>query len=549
MKNLSDVLLQRALVNPTAVAYRFFHGAHLDSETFTYRDLCEQSLALAARFQQNQAPQARLLLVCKSQKNFVLAFFASLLAGMIAVPTAMPRRQALGTRLQLLARDAQISAVVFDADDIHASALEGCGALEEFDLRILPAPSEQESLAQQWVRPTFADDAIAFLQYTSGSTGDPKGVMVSHANLMHNSAVIQAAMQVTPESSVLTALPMFHDMGLVGGLLQPMYTGCVGHWMSPAEFVQYPERWLAIMSRLRITISGGPNFMYGLAAGSIRDDEIVGIDLSAWKTAYCGAEPIRAATIAQFSKRFAPYGFRAEAFYPCYGMAESTLFISGKRAGELPRICSDHGSEVVSCGVAHADTEVRIVDPETTLGLSENAVGEIWVRGRSVAQGYWQRPALTEHAFQARIADRDDGPFLRTGDLGYLKGGELYVTGRLKDLIIVYGKKFVPQDIEAEAEASHAALREGGGAAFAVTKNGVETVTLVLELHRKWVRLHGEWHTIAAAVRQAVHAAYGLTPADVLFIKPGALPRTSSGKVMRSQCRALYLAGELESVG
>ncbi|MBJ7312357.1 fatty acyl-AMP ligase [Rugamonas sp. CCM 8940] len=546
--NLCDILRQRATAAPDATAYRFFQGADFNCDSLSYGQLWRQAAALALRFQQAHAAHTRLLIVCKSQKNFTVAFFASLLAGMIAVPTALPRRQAFAARLQLLAHDAQVGAVVFDADEMQSCALEVDGLpIGRYDVRdrLDDSAAATAEAAARFVAPALNGASVAFLQYTSGSTGDPKGVVVSHDNLMHNSALIQEAMQITSASSVLTALPMFHDMGLVGGLLQPMYAGCIGHWMTPAEFVQYPERWLQLMSRFRITTSGGPNFMYSLAARSIEAGQIEGVDLSAWRTAFCGAEPIRAATFAHFSERFAAHGFSARAFYPCYGMAESTLFITGKKPDVLPSVCTALGSDVVSCGVSFGDTTVKIVDPDSATALPELAVGEIWVSGRSVAQGYWRRAELTGERFQAALAGQEQGAYLRTGDLGYLKDGELHVTGRLKDLIIAYGKKYAPQDIEEEAERSHAALRESGGAAFSVSGKDGEALVLVCELEREWLRRQPEWSQICAAVRKAVREAHGLVLDDIVFIKPGALPRTSSGKVMRSQCRSDYLSGSL----
>lgn len=543
--NLAEVVCSQAARRPSEVAYRFFQGSSLIPDTLTFQALWQGAAALAVTLKEKGLGGQRVLLVCKSHKNFVLAFFACMLAGAVAVPTAPPRRKALLGRLQLLATDAQVLAVICDGDEMQGFALDGT-PLPQIDLRTGITPEQTALDAQRWTPPALNGNSIAFLQYTSGSTGDPKGVMVSHGNLMCNCEAIRQGMEFTPESSIFTALPLFHDMGLVGGVLESMVVGCVGNIMSPTEFVQYPERWLQIISAFKVSISGGPNFMYELAARNIKPEDLAGCDLSSWKVAFCGAEPIRAATMELFSRQFAPFGLRPEAFYPCYGMAESTLFITGKQIDALPSVCDLVGNSVVGCGEPRHDTGLAVVDPETACRLPECEVGEIWVSGASVALGYWQRPELTQAMFQAKIVGGDGCPHLRTGDLGYLKDGQLYVTGRLKDLIIAYGKKYAPQDLEEEAERSHPALRVGGCAAFAVADGNGDKVVLVCELQREWLRRHAEWPGVAAAVRSAVNAAHGAAVGEVVFLKPGALPRTSSGKVRRSQCKADYLADALD---
>jgi acyl-CoA synthetase (AMP-forming)/AMP-acid ligase II len=547
--SFADILFRRAQHEPGKTAYRFFQGAALSSETLSFHALWEQAAALASLMQSQGLENQRALLVCKSQKNFVVAFYACLLAGTIAVPTAPPRRKSLLGRLQLIAQDAKARAVIFDCDELKDAAFElHGGTLAKLDLRSCIRSEDRPGLAGQWKpRPPGGDD-IALLQYTSGSTGDPKGVVVSHSNLAHNCAAMSEAMGFSEKSSLLTALPLFHDMGLVCGVLEPMYVGCIASFLSPGEFAQYPERWLQIISTFQITMSGGPNFMYDLAARSVNPEEIPDLDLSSWIVAFCGAEPIRADVVSRFTQRFKRYGFKAEAFYPGYGLAESTLFVTGNEVGTPPMVCNRDGIAIVGCGVPWHDTQLEIVDPDTLCPLPEGEIGEIWISGSSVARGYWARPELTTQTFQARLAYDNTRHFLRTGDLGFLRDGELFVSGRLKDLIIINGQKYAPQDIEDEAERSHSALRQSGGAAFGVYEGSVERVVVIFELKREWVRRELEWPGIISAIRTSISTAHGLAVNDVMLIKPGALPRTSSGKVRRTQCRMDYLSGSLARV-
>lgn len=546
VKTFADILLQRAQSDAASTAYRFFQGGSLVPETLSFHEVWAEAAALAALMQSRGLAGERVLLTCKSQRHFVIAFFACLLAGAVAVPTALPRRSALQERLQVLSRDADFRALICDSDDVQPGHFHDAQAITDtFDMRSWSQDADRGRWAERWVSPKLAGHDLAFLQYTSGSTGDPKGVMVSHGNLVSNCLAIAQGMGLDATSSVFTALPLFHDMGLIGGVLQSMYSGCSASCMSPAEFVQYPERWLQIISRFGITTSGGPNFMYQLAAQSIKPEQMAGLDLSTWSVAFCGAEPIRPEAITDFIGKFEPVGFRPQSFYACYGMAESTLFITGAQRDAGLQVDQRDESSIVGCGHPRHDTELAIVDPDSRRRLPEGVVGEIWVRGSSVAQGYWRRSELTEQYFGATIAGEEPLHYLRTGDLGYVSGGQLFVSGRLKDLIIHYGKKYLPQDIENEAERNHIALRESGGGAFSVSEGGKQRTVLVFELKREWLRRHEEWPEVASTVRSAVSASLGLTLDEVLFIKPGALPRTSSGKVRRNQCRIDYLEGAL----
>lgn len=484
------------------------------------------------------------LIVCKSQKRFVVAFFACLLAGVIAVPTAVPRRRALAGRLDLLASDAGAHAIITDCDEITIGATEMLARLSCLDLREYDNLPYHAEGAAGLIHQDISGDSIAFLQYTSGSTGAPKGVVVSHANLIHNCAVIQEAMCINPSSSIFTALPLFHDMGLIGGVLEAVYVGCAANCMPPNEFVQYPERWLSIISKLKITHSGGPNFMFQLAASAIEDEQLTECDLSSWQVAFCGAEPIRASTIARFTERFAPIGFRAKAFYPCYGMAESTLFITGGTVGKLASIKDRQGSKIVGCGAPRKDMRVQIVDAGTRTPVMAGETGEIWVCGGSIAQGYFAQPALTDQCFHAVMANgAPTEHYLRTGDLGFLEDGELFITGRLKDLIILYGKKYSAEDIEEAATYAHEAVRPGCSAAIGVEQDGNERLVMVVELSREWFGRRAEWKAIGDLLRSHISNSFEIALGETVILGPGGLPRTSSGKVQRGQCRSRYSAG------
>lgn len=546
MYTFNHILCQRGQEHPDLIAYRFFSSGTGQPEELTYGALVTDAKASAARLQAAGLAGSCVLLVCEAQRNFVLGFFACLFAGVIVVPTAPPRRNVAQSRLSLLARDAGCRHIL--SDYALPPIEDGKGdLLAVSDLRAWQDVAQCPEWAQRWQAPAVEASTTAFLQYTSGSTGEPKGVMVSHGNLVSNCADIGRAMDIGMDSAILVGLPLYHDMGLIGGVLQSVYAGCTSHFMAPAELVQFPERWLRRLSDYRITHSGGPNFMFDLAARSVEEEDLEGVDLGTWRVAFCGAEPIRAGTMTQFCERFAPYGLRPGTFYPCYGMAESTLFITGNRVGVPPAVSMRHGRPVVDCGRSQPDVCVAIVDPDSGQELADGVEGEVWVASASVAHGYWQRPALSEAIFGAQLAGHEGMRFLRTGDLAYRDAGGLYITGRLKDILILYGKKYAPQDIE-DAALGHPALRRDGGAAFTVTVADAERLVVVYEVERTWMRRVEAHPEIEQALRAAVSSQHGVHVDRVALIRPGSLPRTSSGKVRRTQCRLDYLAGTLDLV-
>ncbi len=464
-------------------AFRFA-GADGDgpADAISYGALDVRARAIAARLASLGLAGERALLVYPPGLEFVSAFFGCLYAGVVAVPAHPPRPNRPATRLGAIADDARPRAVVtatrlLPESDRWAGEIAGLGGLDR-----VATDTVEDALAEAWQHPGVGPTDLAFLQYTSGSTALPKGVMVTHANLLANSAQIHACFGSTAESRGVFWLPLFHDMGLIGGVLQTVYCGGTSTLLSPVAFLQRPLRWLEAISATGATISGGPDFAYDLCVRKIGPEARAGLDLSRWSVAFNGAEPIRRETLDRFAEAFAPCGFRREAFLPCYGLAEATLLVSGRRTKGGPVVFAAGAAalgsdrvEPASAGQAEAPlvgsgsipdgTEVAIVDPATGTASALDRVGEVWVRGPGVARGYWNRDEETTATFGATLPGAGPRAFLRTGDLGFLRDGELFVTGRLKDLIIIGGRNLYPQDVERAAQAAHPAVRAGGVAA------------------------------------------------------------------------------------
>ncbi|TJZ72934.1 non-ribosomal peptide synthetase [Chitiniphilus eburneus] len=519
-------------------------GVPLD-RAIDYATLDERVRALAASLQRRFAPGERALLLLDNDDHYVVAFFACLYAGLVAVPVFPPE----SARPQHVAR---LLGIVADARACCVLTIEAMRPLVEGAARRLPSVAilaidlPGDTLAVDWAAHTPRDEDIAFLQYTSGSTSDPKGVMVSHGNLMANERAIEEGLGVREGDTFVSWLPLFHDMGLIGGMLQPIHRGIKLVLMTPRFFLERPSRWLEAISRHRGTISGGPDFAYRLCLERLNDAQLQALDLSSWRLAFSGAEPVRHDTLADFCTHFATAGFTPDAVYPCYGLAEATLFVSGgmRGAGMVARgfateglgqgraDADAQGRMLVGCGHAPTGHAIEIVDPATLASLGGGRVGEIWATGPSIAEGYWGRPDATAETF----VEREGRRWLRTGDLGFLHDGQLYITGRVKDLIIVRGHNLYPQDIERAIEAEVEAVRKGRVAAFAVQGPQGEGIGLAAELSRGMQKLIPV-ETLVQVLSAMVSELCGEPLSVVMLLNPGALPKTSSGKLQRSACR------------
>jgi acyl-CoA synthetase (AMP-forming)/AMP-acid ligase II/acyl carrier protein len=547
-----DLLQQRVQQQPRQNAYTFLVDGENQAVSLTYEQLDRRACAIAGWLQSLYATGERVLLLYPPGLEFITAFWGCLYAGAIAVPAYPPHQNRSLDRLLSIAGDAQSSlALTTSALLVKIDAFTAqCPNLNK--LRWLATDAVADDVAQHWRRPAIAGDDLAFLQYTSGSTSTPKGVMVTHGNLLSNEKMIKQAFGQSEQSLIVGWLPLYHDMGLIGNVLQPIYVGAQCVLMSPVSFLQDPYRWLAAISRYRATTSGGPNFAYDLCVRKIGPEQRESLDLSSWEVAFNGAEPVRAETMAAFARTFEPCGFRMSAFRPCYGLAEATLLVTTDYAPQVKTVDPAalqknvavevaNGALLVSCGRPSSGQTLRICRPETLDECLPGEVGEICVSGPNITKGYWKSAEQTARAFYSRNGET----VLRSGDLGVLLGGNLFVTGRLKDLIIIRGRNHYPHDIERTVEQSHPALRAGGGAAFAVEVEGEERLVIAQELNRRKQVDHDE---IIRAISEAVVAEHELQVHAVVLLRTASIPKTSSGKIQRHACRAKFLTQSFDVV-
>jgi len=564
-ENLVALIRDKVKQHPDKAAY-IFQPVKGDELTISYAELDNRARALAVQLDMVAEQGSRVLILCQPGIEYIISFYGCLYAQMQAVPLYPPRNERHLPRLQAVADDVDAQAVLTTTE--IQEKLDRFAPDEDWNQKNkrIRVDCVEPELADYWDESFPGEDTIAFLQYTSGSTGSPKGVMVSHKNLCHNLELIGSFLpQGDTDRHLVSWLPPYHDMGLIGGLLLPAYFGYTSVTMPPESFIQRPLRWLETISRYSFAISPVPNFALELCTQKIDDEQLSSVDLSGWRAVYCGSEPIRLSTMENFSKRFSACGFDVKSLMPCYGLAEGTLMVSGsnseneyvhlyvdKAALEKNQLVpiDDKGSSgqpLVSSGRIAGDLCVRICNPDTHKSLDENEIGEIWVSGQSVAGGYWQKPDASKESFQATLKDNDSRHYLRTGDLGFLSNGELFVTGRIKDLMIINGKNHYPQDIEYTVTTSHPGLAADACAAFTIDKESGEELVVVAEVKRSF--RNNNFDEFYDAIRQSVAANHDIQISNITLISPVTLPKTSSGKIQRAQSRTLYLGGKLNILG
>lgn len=554
-----------------APALIFLKNGETEAVRFSYGELDRQARAIAATLQTQIAAwgesptdhRALLVYPYEGGAEFVAAFLGCLYAGVVAVPCAAPRNRSgwmdLGDRLESAA-----ARLVLTSTKLRPN-LQKHLTNPPVEPYWLTTDAALQGNPDQWQTLALTGEHLAFLQFTSGSTGKPKGVCVTHRAILQNQHMIQDAFGHDANSVGVGWLPLFHDMGLIGNVLQALYLGSYSVLMSPIDFVQKPVRWLQAVSRYGATTSGGPNFAYDLLCDRTTPEQRAELDLSRWQVAFSGAEPVLAQTIERFSNTFADCGFRSTAFYPCYGMAEATLLISGGEAGQAPVICTvddgaleqnrvqlvdaateGQGRSLISCGKPRLDGRIVIADPETGRHCAPDEVGEIWVAGSGLGTGYWNLPEMSDRTFCAHL-ESGEGPFLRTGDLGFLHDGNLFITGRLNDVLVFWGLNHYPQHIEQTVTDCHPGFRANGAAAFSVEVKGSQRLVVAQEVERQFCNKL-TLDEVVEPLRWQVFQEHFIDLYGVVLLKPGGLPRTSSGKIQRQRCREQFIAGDLESL-
>ncbi|MCE7993801.1 MAG: AMP-binding protein [Roseivirga sp.] len=538
-----DILNEKAKKWPDCKIFTFLSSNGAEVRVLTYKDLLNHSLDLAVRIQQKTSPGQRVLLISQNQADFTISFLGCLIAGVIAVPAQTPKRNRKDLKLANIIDNSKPTLIIGD-EETHDKSARINPELTRIKWLFAKVPSNPVS-AFKPVR--IGPEMPAMIQYTSGTLGQPKGVVLSHGNIMANSGFIQSAMRLGEQNSFVSWLPHYHDLGLFGSVLEPIISQVPAVFLSPLDFAKKPLNWLRAISKYKATISGAPNFGYQHCLDRIKPEDCLGLDLSSWKVAYCGADMIQATVLESFAKRFGNFGFNKTAFMPCYGMAEATLMMTcGPYADAIKTIKisgegDHHEKEVVSCGLVNKGCTIQVVKDQRT--ANEYEVGEIWYKGNNVGLGYWSNESETESNFNHSL-NGDEG-FLRTGDLGFVANGELYLTGRLKEIIISRGRNFYPQDIEHIATGSDGSLAAGLSTAFAVEERNEEGLVILQEVKRAFWK-KPDYSTVLREIFNVVNDQLELSPQTVALLQPGSLPRTSSGKISRLGAKRLYLAQKFD---
>ena len=566
-QTLVEVLGQRAARYGDKVAFAYSLDGEDEPKRLTYRQLDFRARAIASALQRQDAAGRPVLVLCPSGLNFIAAIFGCFYAGAVAIPVHPPVHSRLMARVASIVADVRAGFVLTTAE-VRRELKPVVDELPDgASLRWCAVDANVPDDADDWIAPEIDADSTAFVQYTSGSTGTPKGVHLTHGNLLANIEDIGRLLGEDDNVRVVSWLPLHHDMGLIGAIFGVAYAGGTCYLMPPSAFIQRPMRWLETISRYRADFSVAPNFAYDLCVERSTAEERAALDLSAWTSALSGAEPVRVATMQRFAEAFAPAGFRQQAFRPVYGLAEATLLVSGDndrsaapivrhvdsvalRESRVMSVPPEHPTAVavVGCGTAAESQEIVIVDPVTRSECGQDEVGEIWVSGANVARGYWGKPAETQETFRGRTSDTERGPYLRTGDLGFLVDGELFVAGRLKDVVIIRGRNYYPNDIEFTVQETHSGLMKGRGAVFAVTpETGPEQLIVVQEVDRERIT-DSDTEKVIGGIRTAITAEHEIRPHAVLLVDLLRIPTTSSGKIRRGACRQKFVDGQLEAL-
>ncbi len=560
-----DLLRFYASERGEELAYTFLIDGEEQSESLSFAQLHKNAQKIALSLRAQVGLGERVLLLFPPSLDYISSFLGCLYAGTIPVPAYPPDlynlRNSLA-RLEMIVSDCQAKIALSSREFIRLFQGQVGGKEGDFFRQATPTllslrwVSPDETVEGCWERPPLNGKSIAFLQYTSGSTGQPKGVVLTHQNILYNAEMEKQAFAHHDKTVCFSWLPLYHDMGLIGNILQALYLGRPCIFMSPLHFLQRPVRWLKAISRYQATTSGGPNFAYELCCRKITPEECSELNLNSWEVAFNGAEPIRASTIHKFSEIFSPYGFRRTSFHPCYGLAEATLFVSGGQARDLPcmesfdsqklqakqaKTSKEPDQVLVSSGQTVLEQKIIIVDPEKQVSLPFGQIGEIWLSGPHIANCYWQKEELSQDIFCAALGEYPEKLFLRTGDLGFFHKGNLFIAGRIKDLIILSGQNYYPQDIERVVEESDTCLRPGCSAAFSLEENDQEKLIIVAELRDPKKQENLPWESIISKIRLAISREFQQQVETIVLLPPCSLPKTSSGKIQRHTCRKKFL--------